>query len=287
MTVMLDMAESKTDAQPLSTRQSAPSPASGDVQFRLPISAEALPYYIYRPARLRRDRPPLVTVHGISRNGCEHAQNFAALAERSGRLVVAPFFSRTQCPRYQKVVADGCRADQALMATLVEVATQTGVTMRAFDLFGFSGGAQFAHRFAMLHPARVRRLALASAGWYTFPTVEDPFPYGLSPDSKTGQHILDSFDLFLRIPTLVLVGEQDTERDAGLRKGSRVDPRQGFTRVERATRWAQAVRAAAEVRQLPAMIQSQTLEGCGHNFTHCVTRAALAERVGRWFGIAE
>ena len=255
----------------------------GRLNYRLPRSTRALPHYLYEPSALRQDRYPLVTVHGISRNAWEHAQIFGRLAERSGRLVVAPFFSETQCPRYQRIVADDCRADLALMATLEEVAAQSGVKTERVDLFGFSGGAQFAHRFAMLHPGRIRRLALASAGWYSFPTMDEPFPYGISAESEEGRLIIAGFDRFLRIATLVLVGEQDVERDAALRKGKRIDALQGFTRIERAARWVQAIRSAARSRGIRTSIELQLLAGCDHSFIDCVSRANLAQRVVHWF----
>lgn len=270
-------------ASPIPATPADSARPGGNLTFCLPRSQRALPHYIYEPTALRRDRLPLVTVHGISRNAREHALTFAGLAERSGRLVVAPFFGRSQCPRYQKVIVDDCRADHALMATLEEVTGQSGVATERIDLFGFSGGAQFAHRFALLHPDRVQRLALASAGWYSFPTLEEPFPYGFSAESDEGLHIVAGFDGFLQIPTLVLVGEQDVERDTGLRKGKRIDSLQGFTRIERAARWVQAIRSEARKREIRASIELQLLEGCGHSFVDCVARASLPQRVVRWF----
>ena len=258
-------------------------PAPGmEIVFRAPASRDAVPYYLYVPKRLRGDRRPLVAVHGISRNALRQARIFAPLAERSGRLLVAPLFSTVQCRRYQKVVVDDCRADSALMATLNDVAERSGVGTGRIDLFGFSGGSQFAHRFAMLYPDRVGRLALASAGWYTFPTPDDPFPYGIAGGSAEGRRIASSLDRFLRIPKLVLVGERDVERDAGLRKGARVDTRQGRSRVERAQRWAEAVRQAAQARRVPATVAFRILPGCGHDFAECAARAGLAERVVTW-----
>ena len=49
------------------------------------------------------------------------------------------------------------------------------------DLVGFSGGAQFAHRFAMLYPGCVRRVVVAAAGWYTYIDPSRPFPLAAAP----------------------------------------------------------------------------------------------------------
>jgi pimeloyl-ACP methyl ester carboxylesterase len=150
-------------------------------------------------------------------------------------------------------------------------------------LFGFSGGAQFAHRFAMLHPDCVAALVIASAGWYTFPVAGDPFPYGLSTGTTDGQRAAANLARFLQIPTLTLVGERDTRRDPGLRKEPRVDDRQGLNRIERAERWTTTLRAAAAEMGVAAEREFVTIPNCGHSFDHCVEHGGLAWRAMAWF----
>jgi pimeloyl-ACP methyl ester carboxylesterase len=66
---------------------------------------------------------------------------------------------------------------ERLVATL---RSELGLADEAFDLWGHSAGAQFAHRFALFRPAApVRRIVAAGAGWYTTPDLELDFPYGL------------------------------------------------------------------------------------------------------------
>lgn len=247
----------------------------------------SVPYHLYIPPGFRKDLRPLVTVHGISRNALEHAQAYVPFAARSGRMVIAPLFSKADWPRYQRVVSRDYKADEALFMVLEDVSKRSGAVIDKIDLFGFSGGSQFAHRFAMFHPERIERLALAAAGWYTFPTEDIRFPYGFSQESKSGQRIAAGIDHFLNIPTLVFIGTRDTKRDASLRKTEIVDENQGSSRVERAIRWVQAMRQEARKRGLPAQVKLEKLEDCGHNFGACVAKADLAERVGEWFGMME
>ena len=255
----------------------------GAPELHMPRDEEGIPYYLYVPSRVDPEALPLVTVHGISRGADEHLEAFAPWAERSGRVLVAPLFSEAQCRRYQKVIVDRCQADRALFATLREVSEATGVEVDRFDLFGFSGGAQFAHRFALLHPERVARLAVSSAGWYTLPDALDAYPYGLAPGSRAARRFQPKLEAFLEIPTLVLVGEQDLERDSALRKEQRVDQRQGLTRVERAARWSQALRRAAAVAGVDAEVRFRSLPRCGHAFEDCVRDGGLVEQVMEWF----
>ncbi len=254
----------------------------GLVVARLPRSSHGVPYFLYVPARPRADAMPLVSVHGISRNAPEHAAAFGPLAEATGKVVIAPRFSPRGCRRYQRVLED-CRSDKALLTTLDGAAADIGVAVDRFDLFGFSGGSQFAHRFAMLHPERVNRLALASAGWYTLPTRHYPFPVAAAPDSPRGARLQATLAGFLAIPTLVMVGEHDTVRDRTLRRSHLLDRRQGLTRVERAAHFARTFRQAADDAGIAADLRFRTLPGCGHSFTECVDKGGMATLLLDWF----
>ena len=239
-----------------------------------------LPYYYCIPGRAEVDARPLIAVHGVSRNAPEQVAAFAA---RTGRVVVAPLFRTKDWPHYQWVRRRGRRADEAFMAALDDLASRTGVSVDRVDVFGFSGGSQFAHRFAMLHPDRVGRLALASAGWYTFPFRRDPFPYGIASNRTEALRLDRTLHDFLQIPTLVTVGAADTERDPGLRKERIIDLRQGITRVERGVRWVVAVRRKAERAGIKTAIEFRTVAGCGHSFDDCVDKGGLADQVVDWF----
>ncbi len=254
----------------------------GSHELQSPDVAEGIPYYFYVPSRVDPTARPLVVVHGISRRAHVHLATFAPFAEMSGRILIAPLFSKARCKRYQQLVADPCRADQALLATLRAVATKTGYDMSQVDLFGFSGGAQFAHRFAMMYPERVGRLAVASAGWYTLPDFEQAFPYGLASIANGRERFQAKLPDFLAIPTLVMVGEKDLARDESLRQRPEVDRRQGLTRVERAARWSQAMRQAAADRGVHAKISFHVLPACGHSFEDCARDGGLVDLVTAW-----
>ena len=48
-----------------------------------------------------------------------------------------------------------------------------------YNMFGFSAGAQFVHRFIQFKPnARFDKVVAGAAGWYTVPDNTIPFPYG-------------------------------------------------------------------------------------------------------------
>ena len=233
-----------------------------------------------------------MSVHGILRKAEGHIAAFAPWAEDRGRVLIAPLFSEVQCRRYQKVVLDRRRADKALIGALREVAEKTDLDVARVDLFGFSGGAQFAHRFALLHPERVGRLAVCSAGWYTWPDASVAYPYGLAPEPRrlrrgkpsNGPRFRPKLAAFLQIPLLVLVGERDVERDLTLRKEPALDRRQGLNRVERARRWSDSLRDLATQLGVRADVRLRLLPDCGHSFEDSVRHGGLTDAVAEWFG---
>jgi pimeloyl-ACP methyl ester carboxylesterase len=224
--------------------------------------------WIVGPARATA--PPVVAVHGITRGVEEMASLLLPRARATGRTVVLPHFPKTHWPRYQRAA---CKrgADLALLRLMSALERQGRVVAGAFDLAGFSGGAQFAHRFAWLHPDRVGRLCAASPGWWTFPDAEAAWPYGMAGAPRLAANLRR----FLDRRIVVCVGSDDVARDANLRKGAGIDARQGPTRVARARRWCAMAEARAREVGLEPAISLRMLQGCGHDFAACVTDAGL------------
>jgi len=75
---------------------------------------------------------------------------------------------------------------------------------------------------------------------------------------------------FLTVPCLVVVGENDVARDAKLNQDPQVDARQGTTRMERGTRWVEAMRSAAREHRKETSYSFATLPGVGHSFVDCM-----------------
>jgi pimeloyl-ACP methyl ester carboxylesterase len=254
-------------------------PARRQVVRRSLRSAPGQEYLVYVPGRGGREAPLFVTVHGVSRNAEEHAGLFAPYAERYGVVLVAPCFERGRSDGYQRLGPDalGHGADATLEAILDEVAALTGASRGPFRLFGFSGGAQFAHRFVMAHPERVAAAVVAAPGWYTFPDRDVPYPYGLgASDASPGVPLVP--ERFLAVPVAVLVGDRDTTGGEHLRRNPALDRQQGTTRRERARRWVAAMRQAALARGLEPRVTGEEVPGIGHSFRQFMRDGALGDR---------
>jgi pimeloyl-ACP methyl ester carboxylesterase len=240
-------------------------------------------YYRYIPADLRRAAAPvLVSVHGISRNAREHALACLPIAQKLGCALIAPLFSREFCQGYQQLglTRGGRRADTLLDRIVAEVVAAADLEARPIYLFGFSGGAQFAHRYALLHPERVARLAVASAGWYTMPDPRLQFPEGMSLGE--GARETPDVESFLAIPMLVSVGGQDLGRDRHVRSEPTLDASQGRTRLERAFTYVAEVSRAARRRALQPRVRLAVVAGAGHGFRECMRRG-LSRTLLDWF----
>jgi pimeloyl-ACP methyl ester carboxylesterase len=223
---------------------------------------------------------PLVALHGISRNALAMWQAFAPIAEATGRSLLVPRFTEHQWPRFQQI--GRARPDLALL----DLVQQAGLSGQRVDLFGFSGGAQLAHRFAMLYPNRLGTLHLAAPGWYTLPDAGVRWPQGLGAHPGRRLRGFDAAALsrlqlrhYLSLRVRVWVGALDTDRDASLRQNADLDARQGRTRIERAHHYVEAFGRAARAMGIVPDIDLTVLPDCGHDFSECARVGGLAARV--------
>ncbi|MGC8873898.1 MAG: hypothetical protein ACP5SI_05555 [Chloroflexia bacterium] len=137
-------------------------------------------YYLYLPEGFSPTRrwPVWVSVHPSDGDGRSMLLTWLRYADAEGFVLISPTFG----PGYNRLEG---KEDERLLAILDEVRAEIPVEERVF-LVGFSGGAQFVHRFAFRHPDRVLGVSAMSAGQY------DPPPTGGQP-----------------VPFLVTVGSED------------------------------------------------------------------------------
>ncbi len=254
--------------------------ASGDTVLSI-CSAGVLESTITVPSQ-PGSKPPLLALHGISRNAGELSRAFASAAEAAGRIVVVPHFSADKWPVYQRLTRRA-RPDKTILALLTTLRAMDEAFQGPVDVFGFSGGAQLAHRFAMLYPEAVGDLHLGAAGWYTLPDETAAYPYGIA-DAATRRErwsrlMRSGLRSFLQRRINVYVGSNDTLRDGSLRQNELVDERQGVHRLERARRYVASVNGSQAALGLPCTARLEILRGCDHSFSTCAEQGGLAARV--------
>jgi len=244
----------------------------GRILRRNLISDPRQGYLLYLPRGVASEAARvLVTVHGISRNAEEQARAFMADAEQNDTLLVAPIFDSARFRDYQRLgrAGRGPRSDLALQRILREVALLTGADCRRPDLFGYSGGGQFVHRYAFAHPLQVGKVVLGAPGWYSLPDPKRRFPYGTARCKGLPGIAFEAAD-YLRVPFYTLVGELDHQRDDELNKSRRLDRRQGEQRIARGRNWIEAMRRAALRHGLATEYRLDLLPDADHSFSACI-----------------
>jgi len=237
--------------------------------------------HVYKPTIGCSSRPPLLALHGISRRADVVGRTFAKICAARGQTLIVPRFSRKHWPRFQRIGA--ARPDKALLA-LLHLLQEMGVAQtRQVVLFGYSGGAQLAHRFAMLYPQRIAELHVAAAGWYCLPDPTVPFPMGLGTGErapKCNVPALAQVQLraFLDLKLRIYVGAEDDQRDAALRKSPALDALQGPHRLARARCFSRSFDGAARASGLSPDVRFRTLPGSAHSLSSCAA-AGLPELV--------
>lgn len=244
---------------------------------------EQVPFDLLVP-RGSGERPPLVVVHGVSAGSQAYFDAFGALATRHRRALLVPDFERPRFTGYQRL--GGREGDlvaaHALFAALTAASARSEADFGRVDLVGFSGGAQFAHRFAMLYPGRVRRVVVAAAGWYTYIDPSRPFPFGSGPSAASGGRPVEA-DRFLQIPLRIVVGENDVKRDRMLRADPAIEAQQGPHRLVRGLRWFDHLVEESCRRGDEPRASFQLLPHTGHSFDEAMRRGGFGERALAFF----
>jgi pimeloyl-ACP methyl ester carboxylesterase len=252
----------------------------------MPQHASGLRYHLFVPERAVR-REPLVFIHGVTTDPLQQFRALAPFARRAGIILLVPEFRRPEFRGYQQLASSQgpMQAAAALDAILAEVGDYLGAAPQRFDLAGYSGGAQFAHRYAMIYPQRVRRLAAAAAGWYTGFDTTRAFPHGSAVGRGSGGLAAD-IDRLIALPIRLMVGEHDVIRDASLRTTMVVDAEQGVHRLARAHWWAGQIQALARSREVASDVSVELLPDTAHSFAEAMGRGGLAPRLIRFLAEA-
>ncbi|MGB0466856.1 MAG: hypothetical protein ACPGF7_04895 [Pontibacterium sp.] len=261
-------------------------PGPGQIKRVIFPACQNLPVWIYRPKHDLYKPQAIVAVHGISRNSQQQVQAYAGLAEEHGLWLLAPEFDKAQFPGYQRLAktAQAARADLALNTLLIAFRGLRQQPELKIHLCGYSGGAQFAHRYAYLHPYNLASLTLVSAGWYTLTDEQTDYPLGTG-DWPKWQGPLRLND-FLKIPAFVMVGSQDIRREKSLRQDTRVDHQQGLNRLQRAHTWVETTNRAKQTQGLTPDIRLCLMPNQRHDFQKNVQDSDMLFQISHfWYQI--
>jgi poly(3-hydroxybutyrate) depolymerase len=175
-------------------------------------------YSLFVPEDLSDGEPPLqlwVFVHGTGRRTVLYLDAFADLARAERAVVMTPLFpvgieGPDDIHNYKTIDGAGVRFDEILLSMVGEVAHRWNVDPSAFFLHGFSGGGQFAQRFALLHPGRLRAVSIGAPGQITLPRPDVGWWRGVADVEQRFGIVFDPA-AFVRVPVQVVVGALDDD----------------------------------------------------------------------------
>jgi poly(3-hydroxybutyrate) depolymerase len=230
--------------------------------------------YVPSTLDLGRPTPVLLALHGQGGSGPAIARRLQGCAEQHGWLLIAPTMAYRDYldpDQVRRDAEENLPRVRALVARLP--ALLPGVRPRAgLLLYGFSRGAQMAHRFGLVYPREVAAVAVLSAGSYTLPEDQDAarapldFPFGVADLEAVGGAPFDPV-AFGRLPFWIGVGGADANPADTARAWDRLE---GRTRVERAQAFARQLQARGVNASL------HVFGGTGHEETGTMRAGACA-----------
>ncbi len=218
----------------------------------------------------------LVALHGYGGNGGAFSLPLLAETDRLGWAVVAPTIQYRDWHDPALVCRDARDDLPGLRAILRDLPGRTGLRFQPRALlYGFSRGAQFAHRFALAYPQLVAGVAAMSAGTYTLPQAawREPngtattlnMPYGVSDLQRYSGEPFSLAGL-RQVPFWIGVGANDHESQDVPRNW---DQYIGDCRVDRATAFVGALQS------LGVSVRLQQFANTSHVETDEMRAAAL------------
>lgn len=221
-------------------------------------------YCLYAPDEIRRI---CVYVHGTYRDAANYRDQLTDFAVRNHVLLICPLFPAglidpQDVENYKLLRYRDIRFDRILLGMVDEICQRYAVPVERFMLGGFSGGAQFAHRFAYFYAQRLSALSLAAPGRVTLLDESLDWWPGIRDAERLFGRPID-IPALRALPIQLLVGENDNEDitvaqdDPGWAPGAN---HAGATRGER-------LKALYEQYQrLGCDLTLDIVEDCGHEW---------------------
>jgi pimeloyl-ACP methyl ester carboxylesterase len=246
------------------------------------VNGAPMVVFTYRPVGCS-DPSLLLVFHGIARNARTYRDDARALADRLCLLVVAPLFDRQAFPgwRYQRggivkgaAVQDGRDFTGRLVLDLVDWVRREEGRPIAYSLFGHSAGGQFLDRLAAFVPTEARRIVVANAGSYVFPSLEIDAPFGLGK-VYSGTQGEAALRRYLEQPLTIYLGQGDIRDDE--RNDYPEALAQGASRFQRGVNVFNAAKTLAQTRGWPFNWRLVELPGVGHDARKMLAAPQAAE----------
>lgn len=220
-------------------------------------------YLAHVPPAAARSLQTLVVIHGSDFLHEMMCRYFAALAEETGCVVLAPLFAPAGVANpdpngFKFLRSSHADYDRVLLDMVDGAGERLGCARERFFLFGFSGGAQFAHRFLYVHPTRLHAVSIAAPGMVTLIDPARPAWVGTQGLGALCGHELD-LPQVQRVAVQLLVGSEDGKSHVG-GAGQEHYNHAGTNRIER----LRTLRTNYQAHGIP--VSHREVPGAAHDF---------------------
>ena len=248
----------------------------------------SFPVKMYVPDDAGPDTRIVIVMHGASRDAPRYYDDWKALGEDLGLIVVVPEFTKHRFkgsarynlgfvfdPDTNRQRPEAQWTFSAIEPLFDDVVARLGGRQETYTLYGHSAGGQFVHRYLYYKKeSRVIRYIAANAGWYTLPISDFEYPYGLSNAAIDDSELARIFAANL----IVLLGREDTnETSENLRKTPEA-LRQGPHRLARGLTMYRVAKARAEELGLEFNWQLFIVKGAHHSNARMAPAAAAISK---------
>ncbi len=249
-------------------------------------------------------KPPkdlVVVVHGmLGANGSATSaartfiERWVNAAEEHGAVILAPAFDQENFGGhagpgggYRGLFGRHIGADAFVNRIVAPFTTEFAELNGQFRLYGHSAGGQFASRYVVRHPHRIRSAVICAAGTFAYPDPDTKWTNGMAPlerrmrwsNNDPWEQLRIEPDpggwmLAATLPIAVVVGGRDTEP----MKPIPGHPDGGH--VIRARAWARAMRSLALEKGLSPGVELHVVPDVGHN-SEALTPTSIRALFGR------
>ncbi len=176
------------------------------------------PYVLYVPDEIRvpgNDVELVVVMHGTGRQFTQYRDAFAPFGRWNRCVVLCPLFPVGVCGDgdrngFKRLAEGDIRYDRVLLDMVSEVGERYGKRFDRFALSGYSGGGQFAHRFAYVHPERLWAVSIGAPGNVTLLDPHKAWWLGIGGFERQFGKPFDAAALG-QVPVQMVVGHADLE----------------------------------------------------------------------------
>jgi pimeloyl-ACP methyl ester carboxylesterase len=247
------------------------------------LDQKSIPVHYYLPNFSKDALQTQIVLHGASRNAIDYLEGWREKADLYKLALIVPEFSKeafTISEYNQGMLID--QNDQLTDYNLFHViddifefvAEKLELSLDKFNIFGHSAGGQFVHRFMLFHNSPyVGKAVAANPGWYTYPSHDLEFPYGIKGLQSES---IKGIEAFYNEELIILLGDADTLRTSNLRTSPEADA-QGLHRLARGERYYELNKQRAADEQKVFRWRKVYVPNAGHD--HLLMSPGAAEAI--------